>query len=276
MIRLAMFLLSILSITLLTQVGGIAVLLAAGMHQVLTHGLNRKWSRRIVFTGLVLVTYSMMTLFVIPPLAKMAGRPALPCVASPGVGYAARSLLTCALNRNYAVPQIHLMLQRLARDMDAQLPPTIIGYLDAGFPFFDWFPMLPHLSHSDAKRIDLSFFYVDGAGIYQPLKTPSPVGYWAFIDPVQDEPQPCQGRRDIASLRWNMAWFQPLLSQMQPDFVRTRFMLRWLTDEGPRYGVRRILLEPHLKQRFMPVSNIVRFQGCRAARHDDHVHIDIE
>ena len=38
-------------------------------------------------------------------------------------------------------------------------------------------------------------------------------------------------------------------------------------------GVQKILIEPHLKERLQLQSSKVRFQGSRAARHDDHVHV---
>jgi hypothetical protein len=46
--------------------------------------------------------------------------------------------------------------------------------------------------------------------------------------------------------------------------------LRTLTAD-PRIG--KIFIEPHLKQRFAPSEAKIRFQGCRAARHDDHIHL---
>jgi hypothetical protein len=39
--------------------------------------------------------------------------------------------------------------------------------------------------------------------------------------------------------------------------------------------VQKMLIEPHLKARLRLQSSKVRFQGCGAARHDDHVHVHI-
>jgi hypothetical protein len=41
-------------------------------------------------------------------------------------------------------------------------------------------------------------------------------------------------------------------------------------------AVQKILIEPHLKERLRLQSSKVRFQGCHAARHDDHVHVQIQ
>ena len=35
------------------------------------------------------------------------------------------------------------------------------------------------------------------------------------------------------------------------------------------------LLEPHLKKRLRLEARRIQFQGCRAARHDDHMHIQM-
>jgi hypothetical protein len=40
--------------------------------------------------------------------------------------------------------------------------------------------------------------------------------------------------------------------------------------------VKRIFLEPHLKLRLdLSDQPKVHFQGCWAARHDDHIHVDV-
>jgi len=52
-------------------------------------------------------------------------------------------------------------------------------------------------------------------------------------------------------------------------------MLRWLVEKGPEHGVAKILLEPHMVKRLGVASPLIRFQGCRAARHDDHIHVEV-
>ncbi|ASY71232.1 hypothetical protein [Sinorhizobium fredii] len=56
---------------------------------------------------------------------------------------------------------------------------------------------------------------------------------------------------------------------------RTREAIRWLSDEGRGFGVEKIFVEPHLAQRLGVSAENIRFQGCRAARHDDHIHMQI-
>jgi hypothetical protein len=39
--------------------------------------------------------------------------------------------------------------------------------------------------------------------------------------------------------------------------------------------VERVFIEPYLAKRLGVSSPRLRFQGCGAARHDDHVHVEI-
>ena len=41
-------------------------------------------------------------------------------------------------------------------------------------------------------------------------------------------------------------------------------------------SIGKIFIEPHLKQRLHLTSNKIRFHGCRAVRHDDHLHVQLK
>jgi hypothetical protein len=69
-----------------------------------------------------------------------------------------------------------------------------------------------------------------------------------------------------------MAALQDLWPVMPLEPERTRHALRWLASEG---RVERIFIEPYLAARLSVSSPVLGFQGCRAARHDDHIHIQI-
>jgi len=51
--------------------------------------------------------------------------------------------------------------------------------------------------------------------------------------------------------------------------------MQWLVSNGPRFKVDRLFIEPYLAGRLGVSSDVLGFQGCRAARHDDHIHIQI-
>jgi hypothetical protein len=61
---------------------------------------------------------------------------------------------------------------------------------------------------------------------------------------------------------------------LEPE--RTRAALGWLVTEEQRFGVEPIFIESYLAIRLGVSSPILGFQGCRAARHDDHIHIQIK
>ncbi|RYG99749.1 MAG: hypothetical protein EON57_11515 [Alphaproteobacteria bacterium] len=121
--------------------------------------------------------------------------------------------------------------------------------------------------------LDLSFFYADPSGTYQPAATRSPIGYWAFETPSPGEDTPCPD--EWLTTRWDMTWLEPLWPDLRLEPERTRYALNWLFEKAPSYGLQRIFLEPYLARRLGVASPLLGFQGCRAARHDDHIHLQV-
>ncbi|WP_354001959.1 hypothetical protein [Stagnihabitans tardus] len=157
------------------------------------------------------------------------------------------------------------MAQDLAQHMEAQFPGTVTLTLDGSFPLFDGVPLLPHLSHDDGEKLDLAYYY-EGAEGYVPGRTRSPLGYFAF----EQGPTDCPPRR--LTLRWDLDWLQGLFPDLALDRTRTAEALRVL-GQDPRLG--RIFVEPHLRESLSVGGARFGFQGCRAARHDDHIHIQL-
>jgi hypothetical protein len=65
----------------------------------------------------------------------------------------------------------------------------------------------------------------------------------------------------------------PVAAFAEVDPERTELLLHELIA-APE--VQKILIEPHLKLRLHAHDAKVRFQGCHAARHDDHIHFQIQ
>ena len=251
--------LTILTLTALTQLGGVAWLLAL---------LLRPVFRRLLVPFLVLYVALSAAAHVAAPLND---RVALPCFDAGPDRIAVLNPFYCALNRHYLRPEIAAYGDALAAHMDQQFPGTRTRALDGNFPFLTGFPLLPHLSHDDGEKLDLALFYTDQAGTYQPGQARWFLGYWAYEQPRPDEPQPCAGY-DNLSLRWDLGWLQPLLRDWPLDVPRTREMLRWIAA-NPRGADFKVLFETHLSERLGVTDAAIRFQGCRAARHDDHLHL---
>lgn len=259
----------ILGLTLLTQIGGLAYLLAMlAAKFARKHHVSSRWVPPAFLLGFY-VSLSLLATVVAPHF----GRTPLPCLASASEKLAMQSPVYCALNRHYVTPEFKSLLFALASDVDNRFPGTVTLVLDANFPFIDGFPLLPHLSHGDGRNVDLAYYYRSIEGDYLPGKTNSPIGYWAFEEPPPGSHLPCIGRNDWLTLRWDMAWFRPFRSGHALDHDRTRAAIDWLTTSGRKDGIYRIFLEPHLAKTLGIESAAVRFQGCLAARHDDHLHV---
>lgn len=250
------------ALTLLTQVGGIPYIVALGsMRFIRPHTPLRRIGTLIAATA---AGYALLTAAIVPALAPLSGRMKIPCALT--------TTVSCALNRNYARPDLVGLTLRLNQALAARYPGSGVTVLDANFPFLDAFPLIPHLSHDDGNKVDLAFFYRDASsGAPIPSGSPSPIGYFHFQQPHAGEAQPCAGR--VTPLRWDFAWAQPDQPAWQLDAERTQAMIQWWQAQPE---VTRIFVEPYLAQRLGVAAGKVRFQGCQAARHDDHVHVQIE
>jgi hypothetical protein len=276
--KLAAWLLLILMfviLTLLTQIGGVifivTLLVACFAFPKSLHGWRRAGLSVIVFV----VLYAATAILVVPPIAALAGRIPLACRAEPSRPFAAASPIYCAFNRNYVDARLVPLLTEMSRSIDSAFPGTTTLFLDANFPFLDGFPLLPHLSHGDGRKLDIAYYYVRPDGSYLPGATRSPLGYFAFEQPGPNDTASCPERRWL-TLRWNLNALQGLYPRRPMETTRTRAALLWLATEGPKFGVDRIFIEPYLAARIGVSSPLFGFQGCRAARHDDHIHIQIK
>lgn len=269
-------LLAVTVLTIATQVGGAILWLSLPLLERLYATVRPRGRVLAVassIAGFALI-YAAICQTIMPGVAASLGRRQLQCFPSETRPYGASSILYCLANRNYAVPSVHRLLAALARELQRTHPGSAVSYLDAGFPFMDGFPLLPHLSHRDGRKIDLSFFYREArTGLPRPRAGAWPLGYWAYTPPRRDEPRPCAGDGPRLSLRWDFDWLQPMFDATEFDGERTGAMVKWLVANAGDHRIEKILLEPHLEARLGLNSPLVRFQGCRAARHDDHLHL---
>lgn len=238
----------ILALTLLTQLGGLAWLAALRFrHKLMAFSLFYL----LLFGGAMVV-------------APMTGRVALPCT---GGNFHMQSPLYCLMNRHYVTPEMASVARDAADQMSRDFPGTITLALDGNFPFLTGFPLIPHLSHSDGRKLDLAFYYRTPAGTYYPAKTRSPIGYWAFEGEAPSQCPPVW-----LTFRWGMDWLQPLWPDRPMDAARTAALVNQLAQDG---RVSKLFVEPELVQSLDIANPKLRFQGCRAARHDDHIHLQM-
>lgn len=216
----------------------------------------------------------MFTLIIIPVLAKSFGRVSLPICKNPQIQ--PLNIFTCLLNRHYVKPELLKLLNETAIIMDKKFPGSKINYLDANFPFIDEFPLLPHLSHDDGKKLDLAFYYIDAKSNKPSNKSPSWIGYGICEGPKsfeENRPEKCKE---------NGYWMYNILSEIMPqenkqnfifDEARTKTLIEFMASKEK---TEKIFIEPHLKSRMNLKSNKISLHGCQAVRHDDHIHIQIK
>lgn len=257
-------------LTVLTQIGGLAYLISSFSASKMR--MQNWYAKFCIFLAFYAVATVSATV-----IAPSFGRVPIPCLGENTDNIAVRSTIYCMLNRNYVTPPVLNLVSALANDVNRKFPGTTTVVLDGNFPFWDGFPLLPHLSHSDGRKLDIGFYYKDASGDFVNLATRSPIGYFAFEQPSPGDEQPCEGRRDILTTRWDFDWLQPLFPAYQIEEKRTAFSLDWLSTEGvERFRLDKVFIEPHVRNALGVKGSVIRFQGCRAARHDDHIHIQIK
>lgn len=247
MIRIVTHTLIFSLLTLLSQLGGLAWLLAIC------------FKRRFTIFFLTYTFLSISALWIAP----LFGREPLPCFETDGLQM--QSKMYCALNRHYVVPELKDVLFEYSTKIQIKHPNTKTMILDANFPFLTGFPLLPHLSHHDGRKVDLAFYHKNEEE-YLPKATRSPIGYFAF------EKGPTNCPENLLSLRWDLNILQPFWHSYKLDEIRMKSALQILTEDK---RVEKLFIEPHLKTRLGVESPKIRFQGCRAARHDDHIHFQL-
>lgn len=265
------FIFSILSI--LTQIGGIIYLINFLFYRM----INRKTSSKVraqIYTSISFVAlYFMAVLIVVPLLARPLGRSALPIVLKKHVK--PLNLAACLMNRHYVKPELLELIYTTADQINEIHPGTELYYLDANFPFFNKFPLAPHLSHNDGKKVDFAFIYDDVTTNRQTSNYPILIGYGVCEKPKDNE------FNTTADCEEKGYWQYGLMAKLMPQGKRDRFEFSVKKNRdlislfADNKAVGKIFIEPHIKARLGLINGKVRFHGCNSVRHDDHIHVQI-
>ena len=247
----------IVFLTILTQVGGIIWMLSILLSK------KFKKQKRIVFPLL----YLLFNLIIIPPIAKVFGREPLPVINQI---IKPRNIIYPILFRNYVTSEFKSPLIESSIDL-AHLG-IQVTYLDANFPFWDGFPLLPHLSHNDGKKIDISFMYIDIYG-NPTTKKPSVSGYGAYVNKNNPTATTC-----LKQGYWQYDFPKYLtfgtLNNLTLDKENTKTLIQGLLYKT---NAEKLFIEPYLKTELeLSDYSKIRFHGCKAVRHDDHIHLQVK
>lgn len=256
------FIVSLLTIT--TQIGGIIYLLTIFL---IKKSKARYRLKRIL---LFLLLYFLTTFLIVPKIAPIFGRVKI----ENNKNLKAHNLITEICNRNYVNLKLNSILKEVSINLNTNFPGIKLIYLDANFPFFDGFPLLPHLSHNDGKKIDLSFIYEDENNRIVNLK-PSNSGYGIFVKPIKKEIN--QTNICIKNGYWQYDFTKHLTFgscklNLKISEKATQKLIQILLEKP---STSKIFIEPHLKTRLKLTNSKIRFHGCQAVRHDDHIHLQI-
>lgn len=246
----------------MTQIGGFVYLLSAV--------ISKKWNKKLKYKTLIIFTslYFFSTFLIVPLISPVFGREKVKHAEK----IKPTNYMTVLLNRNYVKPKLNNLLSKTEKKLNGTN--IEIHYLDANFPFINKFPLLPHLSHNDGKKIDISLVYETKNGIIT-SKQKSLSGYGVFETPKSneyDQVNKCLKKNFLYDFPKYLAF-----GKINEDLV--------FSEKGTKELIKNILksrdlgkvfIEPHLKNRINLKDKKIRFHGCGAVRHDDHIHIQLK
>jgi len=259
-------------LTLVTQVGGLIWIVVFGFFKF----RNSTWSRKKKL-GSFLVVYGITIFTIVPITARLGGRTMLPVfhqhIQPHNLGY----VLLC---RNYGSVELHETLESIALNLPQSVDGEIsITYLDAGFPFIDGFPLLPHLSHDDGRKIDVAFIY-NNENTIPDDSNPSLTGYGVYVTPKNGVNPTVTQCEDAGHWQYGYSKYFGFETNssitVNPEF--TKYLIEEILSES---NTQKLFIEPHLIPRFelnqlsQSKRSKIRFHGCHAVRHDDHIHFQI-
>jgi hypothetical protein len=255
----------VILLTLITQIGGAVWIVVFGYFKYKKSRWN-KGKRLLSFS----IAYLLCVFLIVPVLAPLNQRRALPVfndhIAPHHLGY----IILC---RNYVHDELYHVLTTTAKDFEAK-----VIYLDAGFPFIDGFPLLPHLSHHDGRKIDMAFKYQNKNG--EPVdRTPSLFGYGVYVAPLGNQVTQTQKCKEAGY--WQYDYAKYLGVNICKELTLDEAFTKLLIQDMLLLPVEKMFIEPHLIPR-LELNQLaayqrskIRFHGCQAVRHDDHIHVQI-
>jgi len=263
-LRVILHILLFILLTILTQIGGIIYLISIVL---IRKKSDRKRVKRLgTFIGLYLIT----TFFIVPYLAPIFGRVKI----EDSDTLRAHSFFYKLANRNYVRKELNQSIKRISSNFENDFQGMKIVYLDANFPFIDGFPLLPHLSHNDGKKIDITLIYEE-ANLQLTNRKPSVSGYGIYENPTDKE----YNQIDICKKSGNWQYDFPKYLTFGKINSDIRFSKKGtgklvgliLADKN----IGKLFIEPHLKSRLGLKNEKIRYHGCKAVRHDDHIHFQL-
>ena len=263
--RIVLHIILIVLLTIITQIGGIIYFVT--LFLVKKNAQRKKLKRIGIFSGI----YLFITFLVVPNVAPLFGREKV----KESEFVKAHSFFYKLANRNYVRPELNQAIENIATEFERRNNGIQLIYLDANFPLINGFPLLPHLSHNDGKKIDISFIYKEKDGQLT-NKKPSVSGYGVYEPPTTreyDQTAVCKKRGNWQYDFPKYLTFGKINREIEFSKKGTQELANLIVKQKE---VGKLFIEPHLKTRLNLTSGKVRFHGCQAVRHDDHIHFQLK
>ena len=252
-------------LTIMTQLGGFIYFSVLYLSRKL--GFTKTLHSFLLFC----ILYLISTLILVPIIAPVFGREKIDNTDF----IEPHTFVYTLMNRNYVRPELHELLRDISIELENKHKGIKLVYLDANFPFIDKFPLLPHLSHNDGNKIDICFIYQDSKGKIVNNK-PSVSGYGVFEAPNPtelDQTSECKKKGYWQYDYPKYLTFGSINDEISFSEIGTKNLINLILRNK---NVEKLFLEPHLVKRLNLNNSNIRFHGCRAVRHDDHIHLQIK
>jgi len=253
-------------LTIISQIGGVVWIINILVKPVLP--IKRKRYFQLIS---FVILYAFITFILIPPIANQFGRTPLPITKSSNL--VPHTYWTVVLNRHYVSPTLKNELITISNQFEKSNPNIKTVYLDANFPFWNGYPLLPHLSHNDGKKIDLSFQYSKEGKLTN--QKPSNSGYGYYEQPKRGEMNQTLNCMNNGNWQYDFPKYLTLGSKhgLRFELSKTKELISLILN---RKQTQKVFIEPHLKARMKINHHKLRYHGCQSVRHDDHIHYQIK
>lgn len=255
----------IVFLTVLTQIGGILYLISV---IIVKKQIKKKRLKRF---GIFTILYLIATFLIIPNVAPIFGREKI----KESKLVQAHSFFYKLANRNYVRPELNKAIGKIAFEFENQNSGIKMIYLDANFPFIEKFPLLPHLSHNDGKKIDVSLIYENKNGQLT-NKKPSISGYGVYENPTEIEYNQISVCKEKGYWQYDFPKYMTLGTINKEIEFSKKGTISLANLIVKQNEIGKLFIEPHLKKRLNLTSGKIRYHGCQAVRHDDHIHFQLK
>ena len=255
----------VIILTVVTQIGGLIYIICLLVFKRFTLS---KW----IFKPLIFIAvYLTVTIGVVPFIAPLFGREKIVNTEN----LSSHNYFYILANRNYVRPALNDVLGDISSKLANQYPGIQIKYLDANFPFINGFSLLPHLSHNDGKKVDITLLYESPDGTLTNAKK-SFSGYGVFEGATSKEHNQSDYCKSKGYWQYDFTKYTSIVSYNDNysfSVKANRYLSNLITSDN-RVG--KVFIEPHLKRRMGLQNAKIRFHGCGAVRHDDHFHLQLK